>query len=118
MRFSLIQLTGFGRKWRAADLADEDLQALESELLENPESGEVMKGTGGLRKMRFAPPSGRRGKSGSMRVGYAVFPDYGRIYLVTMFPKNVQENLTPAERNAVKALLGRIGDALRKGENP
>lgn len=118
MRFSLIQLRPFERKWRAERLADEDLQALERTLLNSPQSGEVIKGTGGLRKLRFAPLSRGKGKSGSMRVCYTVYPEYGRVYLVTLFAKNAQANLAAAERNAIRGILDRIGRALRRGEEP
>lgn len=118
MRFSLIQLRPFESKWRSARLTDEDLQTMEQTLVSRPEAGEVMGGAGGLRKMRFAPPSRHKGKSGSMRVCYAVFSEYARIYLVTLFSKNEKANLSPAERTTIKALLGRIGRALREGEEP
>ena len=118
MRFSFIQLRPFTQKWRAAALADEDLQRLEQQILRKPEAGQVMRGTGGLRKLRFAPAAGGKGKSGSMRVCYAVFPDFGLVFLVTLFEKNVQANLTPGERNSVRALLGRLDHALRKREMP
>ncbi len=118
VQLSLIQLRSFETRWRSERLVDADLQRLESEILENPNAGQVMGGTGGLRKMRFAPPSRGRGKSGSFRVCYAYFPDHARIYLVILFPKNVQANLTAAERNAMKTLMRRISDALKRGENP
>jgi hypothetical protein len=43
------------------------------------------------------------------------FPEHGRLYLVTMFAKNEKGNLAAAERNTIKALIGRIGDALDAG---
>lgn len=118
MRFSLIQLRAFQSKWRGTRLTDEDLQALEQLILSHPDAGQVMRGTGGLRKVRFAPRSSHRGKSGAFRVCYAVFPEHGRVYLVTLFAKSEQANLTAAERTDVKAMLERIGAALRRGESP
>ena len=96
-------------------LTDDDLRALEVTLMERPDAGAVMKGTGGLRKLRFAPPSWSVGKSGAMRVCYVHFPAYDRLYLVTLFAKNEQENLTAAERKAVRAVVGRIAAALAAG---
>jgi len=77
-----------------------------------------MKGTGGLRKIRFAPPTRGRGKSGSIRVGFAQFPEFARIYLVTMFLKKDTANLSAADCRAVKRVLDELGEALRKGLNP
>jgi hypothetical protein len=118
MRFSFIQLRPFEQKWRAARLQDEDLQALERMIMERPDAGDVMRGTGGLRKMRFAPPSWHRGKSGALRVCYALYRDYGLVFLVTFFSKNEQANLMPAERVATRTLLDRITLALRRGLYP
>src|ERR1700755_2813759 len=73
----------------------------------------LMTGTGGLRKMRFAPPSWHTGKSGAARVCYAVFPDFGRVYFVAIFGKNEQANLAKAERNRVAILLRNLSQALQ-----
>jgi hypothetical protein len=115
---TLIQLRSFETHWRRERLSDEDLQVLESEILENPNGGDVMKGTGGLRKMRFAPRSRGKGKSGAFRVCYANFPEHARVYLVILFPKNVQSNLTAAQRAAISDVLHRISTALKRGEDP
>lgn len=118
VRWTLIQTAGFRRLWRSQRLTDEDLQALELAVMRDPAAAIVMKGTGGLRKIRFAPPSCGRGKSGSMRIGYAQFPEFGRIYLVTMFLKADADNLSAADRQNIKSVLADIAMALRKGHNP
>jgi hypothetical protein len=74
---SLIQLSEFRNNWNRLKLTDDDLRRLEAEILIDPESPPVMRGTGGLRKMRFAPPSSGGGKSGGIRVCYAYFPEFG-----------------------------------------
>ena len=118
MRWTFIQLAGFTRLWRAEGLSDEDLAALEAAIMEKTDGAPVMKGTGGLRKIRFAPPSFRRGKSGAMRIGYAQFPDVARIYLVTLFLKKDEENLSAAECAKIRTLLTALAEMLRKGRNP
>ena len=118
MRWTLIQLRGFERSWRSLKLPDEDLQALEAAITRDPDQPPVMRGTGGLRKIRFAPPSRHKGKSGSMRVGYAQFPEASRIYLVTLFLKKDAENLSDADRHAIQSLLSALGEAIEKGRNP
>jgi hypothetical protein len=114
VRFSLIQLGPFDRKWRAARLSDEDLQALEQLIMRRPDAGDVIRGAGGLRKIRFAPPTWHRGKSGALRICYAVYQEFGLIFLVTLFGKNEQANLTDAERQQAKLVLERITAGLRK----
>jgi hypothetical protein len=57
-----------------------------------------MKGTGGLRKMRFAPSSANRGKSGAVRVCYVIFVAAASCYLLAIFPKNEQPNLSADDK--------------------
>jgi hypothetical protein len=81
------------------------LQALELAIMREPTAAAVVAGTGGLRKIRFAPPSRGKGKSGSMRVGYVQFPEIRRIYLVTLFLKKDAANLTSADKRWVRSLI-------------
>ena len=72
-------------------------------LLKNPQSGPVIEGTGGIRKVRF--PLQDRGKSGSVRVCYTDFEEYEVTYIITAFTKDEQENLTQEEKNVLKRLV-------------
>lgn len=67
-----------------------------------PEAGVVMKGTGGIRKLRFAV--GSKGKSGGVRIVYYFYNHSLPLFLLTVFAKNEQANLTNAERNALAKL--------------
>jgi len=116
VQWTLIQLSGFRNLWKSERLSDEDLQDLEAAIMQDPAAHGVMRGTGGLRKIRFAPAARGKGKSGSMRVGYAQFPVHRIILLVTLFLKNDQANLEHDARNQVKALLDRYTRALARGE--
>jgi hypothetical protein len=108
MHLTFIHLAPFTRRWREFRLTDEDLQALEQQLLEQPEAGAVMQGTGGLRKIRFAPPSLRRGKSGAFGVGYVYFRSAEVIILLVIFPKSGQPNLTGAEKAYFKRMIASL----------
>jgi hypothetical protein len=101
----------FDKNWKAMGLTDDDLKALQEELILNPTKGDLMQGTGGLRKLRIAFEG--RGKSGSGRVCYVDFAVYDRIYLITAYPKNEKENLSKAERNAIAAVIRQLEDALK-----
>lgn len=81
-------------------------------LLKNPESGPVMEGTGGIRKVRFALEN--RGKSGSVRVCYTDFAEYEVTYLITVFTKNEQANLSDEEKNVLKKLVKALKDETAK----
>lgn len=103
MTRTFIQTNEFARQWEKLGFDDEDLRQLELMIMQNPEIGVVMQGTGGLRKMRFAFEG--RGKSGSARVCYIDFISFDTVYLVTAFGKNEKANLTKAERNNVKKVI-------------
>ena len=77
----------------------------------NPESGPVIEGTGGIRKVRF--PLENRGKSGSVRICYTDFAEYEVTYLITAFTKKDQENLTDEEKRVLRKLVKSLRDAER-----
>jgi len=68
------------------------------------DQGDVMAGTGGVRKIRFAHQTGK-GKSGASRVVYLVVDELGHVHLLDIFEKNVKDNLSQAERNEIKKLV-------------
>jgi hypothetical protein len=111
---SFIQLSAFASNWRQMKLTDEDLRALESAIAEAPEAPPVMRGTGGLRKIRFAPESSGGGKSGGARACYAYFAEFGLVYLCAVFPKNAKANLSAAECEAYRKVLDSFHRYLRE----
>lgn len=72
--------------------------------MEDPRRGPVIERTGGFRKIRFARPSRREGKSGGTRVIYYYIDRRDRIYLLLMYGKGVKDNLTRAEENELRKL--------------
>jgi len=114
MRLTFVQFARFAARWNQLRLTDEDLQALEQALLSNPDRGAVVPGTGGLRKVRFAPPSRHVGKSGAFRVGYAYFRTADAVYLLTIYSKNEKANLTAAEKAEARSLIEFISRGARK----
>lgn len=71
-------------------LGDDGLLALQVHLLQHPESGDLIRGFGGVRKVRWALPG--RGKSGGIRVIYYLRLRQGQLWLLTLWPKNVTES--------------------------
>ena len=67
MQLSFIQLSGFTSNWKRMKFTDMDLRALERALADAPDVSPVISGTGGLRKIRFAPVANAGGKSGPAR---------------------------------------------------
>ena len=105
MHLTFIHYAAFTKRWRQFRLTDEDLQVLEQQLMKDPEAGDLMQGTGGLCKARFAPPSLHTGKSGAYRVGYVYFRTAAVIVLLVIFPKSAQPNLTAAEKAQFKKVI-------------
>lgn len=114
MTRTFVELPFFQKKWKALGLDDKDLKRLQEELIADPKVGDVMQGTGGIRKMRFAFE--KRGKSGSVRVIYVDFEVYEKIFLITAYPKNEKENLSQAERNELKQMIHILEQQLKENE--
>lgn len=107
-----IQTAEFTKNWERLGLTDDDLRRLELEILRNPKAGDVIRGTGKLRKLRFAFEY--QGKSGSARVCYVDFMTKAVVYLITIYPKNEKDNLTRAECNNIKRLIDVLESSLNR----
>ena len=89
---------------RAKELMDDDAySALQKVLVVNPSVGDIIEGTGGIRKMRVAAKG--HGKRGGARVIYYHFVSASQIALLMIYPKNEQHDLTAEERKALKAVI-------------
>lgn len=84
-------------------MSDEEYSRFQVELARAPTSGDVIEGTGGLRKVRVALPG--RGKRGGARVIYYYFSSDSKIVLLLVYSKNVQGNLTQSQKNALRAVI-------------
>jgi hypothetical protein len=95
-------------------LDDEEREALADFLAYNPLAGDVIAGTGGIRKLRWALPG--RGKSGGARVIYYYHDVRIPLYLLNAYTKNEQANLSQAERNAYRLVVAEITAVLKERE--
>ena len=83
-------------------LSPEDHRQLQLYLLQFPDQGDLIKGSGGLRKLRWAGSG--RGKRGGIRVIYYLW-HRDTAFMLTAYPKNEQTDLTPAQTRALKQLI-------------
>jgi len=84
-------------------LSDDEYRALQLELVRRPEAGPVIPGSGGLRKLRWAVAG--RGKRGGARVIYFWHVRSATLLMLFAFAKNEREDLTPAERQALRRVV-------------
>ncbi|ETX08095.1 MAG: RelE cytotoxic translational repressor of toxin-antitoxin stability system [Candidatus Entotheonella gemina] len=110
---TIIETPDFLSDEKTAGLNEQERFDIVRTIAKNPEAGDVIPGTGGARKVRFA---GRgRGKSGGFRViTFYSGPDVP-VFLLNIFAKGDKINLTHAERNELRAILADIVAAYRQG---
>ena len=84
---------------------DELLKKIQRLILENPEEGATVAGTGGIRKMRVEDPQRGKGKRGGFRVLYLDLPDRSRTYLITLYDKGEKEDVSADEKKVLRELV-------------
>lgn len=84
-------------------LSESERKSVIDYLAEYPKAGDLMEGTGGIRKLRWG--RGNRGKSGGVRVVYYYHDERIPLYLLTLFGKNEQANLSKSDRNFLAQLV-------------
>ena len=82
---------------------DDERRAIVDFLSSNPTAGPLIRGTGGVRKLRWARSGG--GKSGGVRIIYYFHSEQMPLWLLTLFAKNEQEDLSSEERKTLRALV-------------
>ena len=86
-------------------LTDESYRELQRTLMENPEMGDVMPGTGGFRKVRWEDTRRGKGKQGGLRVIYYYLSADHQIWLFTLYDKDEAADLTTREKGVLKKAI-------------
>ena len=102
---TFIELQGFSKR-RQVLLPDDEFRAFQEILINDPEAGDTISGTGGFRKIRWSRPG--TGKRGGVRVIYYNVTIKGRIYLALIYPKNEQDELSQEQ----KKMLRQVADLI------
>lgn len=82
----------------------------------NPLAGDLIIGTGGVRKIRWTGDS-HQGKRGGVRVIYYYYDQSVPIFLLTVYGKNKKDNLAQDERQILKTIISKIVDAYKENEH-
>ena len=104
MQAVFVELPAFER-YRADYLDDAAFGELQRVVMKNPEDGEVIEGTGGLRKIRFADARRGKCKRSGLLVIYYWWNVGLQFWLYTLYDKNEMVDLTPKQCKTLKAML-------------
>jgi hypothetical protein len=113
MKKTVIETQRFIATAKEAGISDEYRQFIIETIADDPMAGDLMKGTGGCRKVRFA---GRgKGKRGGYRTIHYNGADDVPILMLVVIDKGESDNISPAERNELRKLMATYENDYRKG---
>lgn len=112
MKAVFVELPAFSRH-RPDYLDDEGFRGLQEAMMMNPGAGDVIEGTGGLRKLRHGDPRRGKGKRGGLRVIYYWWDGGRQFWLFTLYDKDELADLSSEERKALKGMVKRELEARR-----
>ena len=115
MKAVFVELPPFER-YRSDYLDDDSFLVLQRLLMLNPEAGDVIPGTGGLRKLRFGDERRGKGKRGGLRVIYYWWDAGSQFWLFTVYDKEEMSDLTKAQRQLLKEMIKKELEARRRDE--
>ncbi|MBK9446230.1 MAG: toxin [Betaproteobacteria bacterium] len=104
MKAIFVELPAFA-KYRADYLDDEGFRSLQTFLLKNPEAGDVIEGTGGLRKLRYGDARRGKGARSGLRVIYYWWSAGLQFWLFTLYDKDEANDLSAKEKKLLKDVL-------------
>lgn len=112
MKALFVELPAFAR-FRGDYLDDEGFRVMQAELMANPEQGDVIEGSGGLRKLRQPDPKRGKGKRGGLRVIYFWWVAGRQFWLFTLYGKDEMADLSAKEKALLREMLKRELEARR-----
>jgi len=110
-----IELPQFTKRWEKLGLDDEeDLTALQLAIMAGPKAWPVIRGTLGLRKLRFTPERWKSGKSGGARILYRYFEAFGIVLLCLVYGKDEVANISPVVKKYLNKLIREVERELER----
>ena len=108
MRTTITELPEYIKRSESL-LSEKECKDVIDYLSEHPKAGDIMEGTGGIRKLRWS--RGNKGKSGGVRIIDYYHDERIPLYLLTMFGKNERTNLSKSDRNSLAKLVDILVEA-------
>jgi len=113
MEREFILLPEFEKACKRLEITENDIREIENYICINPNSGDIIPGTGGIRKLRWGLKG--KGKRGSSRIIYLDLIYYQKVYFVTAYAKNEKSDLSKEEQNTLKKLVSILENQLKNG---
>jgi hypothetical protein len=110
---TVIQTPTFLADAKAAGLDDTELAEIAATIAADPLAGDLIPGTGGARKIRFGGKG--KGKSGGYRVITYYAAEDVPVFLLALVDKGQRADISQADRNALREILGSLADEYREG---
>ncbi len=110
---TVIQTPTFLADAKAAGLDDSELAEIAETIATNPLIGDIIPGTGGARKVRFGGKG--KGKSGAYRIITYYAAEDVPVFLLALVDKGQRADISQADRNALRQILGTLADEYREG---
>jgi hypothetical protein len=109
-----IELVPFTRRLQALakEHSEDVLLEIQNDLLANPKCGKVVEGTAGVRKARVANPARGKGKSGGFRYLYFYIEQEGQIFLLMIFSKDEQDDLTREQKKKLAKAIQELKETI------
>jgi hypothetical protein len=104
MQAVFVELPPFERN-RQRYFRDDDFRELQDAMMANPLAGDVVKGTGGLRKLRWTDARRGKGKRGGLRIIYYYWITGSEFWLFTVYGKDEMSDLSARECSTLESLL-------------
>jgi hypothetical protein len=104
MKALFVELPAFSR-YRSDYLSDDSFLALQNTLMSHPCAGDIIEGTGGLRKLRQANAKRGKGKRGGLRIIYFWWEAEQQFWLFTLYDKNEMSDLSAKDKKTLKEMV-------------
>jgi hypothetical protein len=101
-------LEGYVEDWQEMGLGEADLEAVEVQIMLGGKDSPVVSGTSGLRKMRFAPAGWKVGKSGGLRICFAVLEEFYTVLMIFAYSKKEFDDLSEGGKKAIGDAIDRV----------
>lgn len=105
MRYVFVETSWFTQSLRDFFQTDQDYAEFQAYLAEQPDKGDVLEGSGGLRKLRWADKKRGKGKRSGCRVLYLHLLPAARILLVDIYGKNEQDDFSADDLRVFKKMI-------------